>query len=520
MKYIYSFIIACIAISFVGCKKFLDRPSITVVDDETAWTNELNVRLYVNKYYTSFFPGYGLGWGTAGAPLLNYQFSDDVFMSGNPSNFTRAVPNTGSWSYSTIRSVNILISRLNERMTGVLTEESFDHWMGIGRFLRALEYSKLVLRYGDVPYYDYVVADTDKDALYKPRTPRNEVMDHVYNDLKFAMEKVRISDGDQYLNRYAVAGLVSSTALMEASWQKYYYNNNDRAKKFFELAEDAANVVIASGKFDIVTDFRTLFTSNNLAGNRDVLLYRHYDAAAGITHAVASNCAISVSFGPTTDLIKSFVCVDGQAWQNSSVTDASDFSLSNMIQTRDSRLEATFYEKPNAKSVPSYWYVNKFIPRAVAEAIASGGVTPAEFSGDKNETDYPVLRYSEVLLNWIEARAELGKASQSDIDRSINKIRNRPIAPGAIAKGVKKTAALNLAMLPNDPARDADVSPLLWEIRRERRMEFAFEQGRYEDLRRWKKLEKMDTQLNPDIVSGGWVNFPSEMPGDLVKSKE
>ena len=93
--------------------------------------------------------------------------------------------------------------------------------------------------------------------------------------------------------------------------------------------------------------------------------------------------------------------------------------------------------------------------------------------------------------------------TQNDIDISINKIRNRPLAPKAITKGVKKTAPLQVTDLPNDPNRDGRVSPLLWEIRRERRMEFAFEHSRYEDLRRWHKLDYMDTDANIGLLSGG-----------------
>ncbi|ULT22102.1 RagB/SusD family nutrient uptake outer membrane protein [Sphingobacterium sp. E70] len=62
----------------------------------------------------------------------------------------------------------------------------------------------------------------------------------------------------------------------------------------------------------------------------------------------------------------------------------------------------------------------------------------------------------------------------------------------AVARGVKKTAALQLGAIANDPLRDGDVSPLMWEIRRERRMEFVFEYSRLMDLRRWKKLNYMD----------------------------
>lgn len=517
MKYLSSFLMACAVVAFAGCSKVLDRPPLTTVNDENAWTNEVNLRLYANKYYTSFFPGYGLGFSYSGAALMDNQFSDDVFLLGNQGNFRRSVPTTGSWSYSIVRSTNIMIDRIENRMKNILSDEAYKHWTGIGRFFRGLEFADLVAAYGDVPYYDRPVSDVDKDDLYKPRTPRNEVMNAVYDDLRFAMENVRVNDGDQAVNRYVVAGFTSRVALREASWQRYYYKNEAQARKFFELAEEAANMVISSGRYSIVTDFRTLFTSSSLANNRDVVIYRHYDAAKEITHAILSNNNLSesVAFGPTTDLIKSFICVDGEAWQNSSEPDAADFTLSNMIKTRDSRLEATFYDKPSNKNKASFWYINKFLPRSVVADIEAGRTVDSKYSGSRNETDYPVFRYAEALLNWIEAKAELGAVTQSDLDKSINAIRNRPLAPEAIAKGVKKTAPLQLANMPNDPNRDPDVTPLIWEIRRERRMEFAFEYGRFEDLKRWKKLEYMDSDLNPDILSGGWVNFPTEMPGEL-----
>lgn len=519
--------IAFLATTLFGCKKFLDRPPLTEEDDRTAWTTETNVRLYANKFYPSFFVGYGYKFSYSGAALMGYQFSDDVLLMGNQSNFTRAVPNSRIWDMSLLRSINIMVDRVDTRMKDILEPEAHSHWMGIGRFFRGMENASLVNTFGDIPYYDYVPGDRDLDDLYKPRTPRNEVMDGVYDDLKFALENVRLSDGEQYVNRFVVAGFTSRVALEEASWQKYYYNNNDRAKKFFELAEEAAQLIISSGRYDIVTDFRTLFTSNNLAGNKDVVFYRHYDPAGTVTHAVASNNNLSesVGFGPTTDLIKAFICVDGEVWQNSGREGAQDFTLEQMIQTRDSRLEASFYDKPSNKNRASFWYINKFLPRHVAKIVEAGNPPPTEFTSDKNETDYPVFRYAEALLNWIEAKAELatlggGAVSQADIDKSINKIRSRPLAPEAIAKGVQKTAALQLDNLPNDPNRDSDVSPLLWEIRRERRMEFAFEYGRYADLRRWKKLEHMDTQENPDLLSGGWVNFPAELPGELTAAKK
>lgn len=527
------------ALLFSGCSDVLDRPSMTTAEDDAYWTSEEKVRLYANDFYTYFFVGYGVQYSELEyTPNSNYMFNDDAVIKSTQIQFSRSVPTskgstseslmwesqfTGpTWNFAWIRKANIMLDRINKNLTGVLSDEQMNHWQGVGRFFRALEYARLVNVFGNVPYYDFDVKNTDIAELYKDRTPRNEVMDHVYDDFKFAMENVRLNDGDQYVNRYIVASLVSRWALFEACWQKYYYNDEDRARKFFAQSIEAAELVMNSGKYDIVEDFRKLFGSTDLTTSKDVILYRKYDAGQSVTHSIASTCNMDspTDQGPNLDLIKAFICTDGKDWQTSTVTNAKDFSLSNLIKTRDPRFEASFYDRPTPKAKSSYLYVTKFIPRHALDYIALGTSPAAEFKGDKNVTGYPVLRYAEVLLNWIEAKAEyatLGGPAvvQGDIDKSINKIRNRPIAAEAQALGVTKVAAMDLANLNADPKRDSDVSQLIWEIRRERRMEFAFEASRIIDLRRWKKLQYMDTDANPDLLTGTWVNFPTEVASEL-----
>lgn len=518
MKLKNIFLIISLTPFFIGCSDFLDRPPLTTVnDDEKTWSNEDLIRLYANKYYPIYFSGYSGG----SAPLIN-EFNDDVVNEGAQGNFARSVPISGIWNMGLVRSINIMIERLNTYSKDKIPAESFNHWNGVARFFRAMEYAGLSTYYGDVPYYDHVLKDKDLDDLYKPRTPRNEVMDAVYEDLKYAFDNVRLNDGDQNVNKHIVAGFTSRIALTEGTWQKYYYQNKERAKKFLELAVTSADFIINSGKYAIDTDFRSLFTSTDLSGCKECIIHRNYDAAAGVTHSIASysNPTVSIIFGGTTDLIKSFICTDGNVWQKSNLSDAKEFNVSTLVKTRDSRFEATFYDMPNKNSRGSYLFPVKFFPREVVKLVTSGGATPVEYSLANNPTDHPVLRYSEVLLNWIEAKAELealgGKAvSQADIDNSINKIRNRPLAKDAEAKGVVKTQPLQLAALPDDPMKDADVPSLIWEIRRERRMEFAFEHYRHADLKRWHKLQYMDTDANKDLLSGTWVDFPNELPAEL-----
>ena len=410
--------------------------------------------------------------------------------------------------------------RIQQLMGDKLTGEQFRHWLGIARFFHALEYARLVNVFGDVPYYNHEVHRDQLSEIYKERSPRNEVMDSVFADFRYALQNVKQDDGAQYVNRYVVAAFVSRWALFEGSWQKYHYQNNERAKLCFNLAVEAAQVVINSDRYAIATDFRSLFGSTDLTKAKDCILYRKYDAEQGVTHCVASYCNLNspTDMGPNLDLIKAFICNDGKDWNSTTMTAAKDFTLDSLIATRDPRFEASFYHKPTENAKSCGLYVTKFIPRsALAYLNLTGGSPAPEFQGDKNVTGYPVMRYAEVLLNWIEAKAELatlGEAAvtQADIDRSINAIRKRPLDAEAIERHVKQTAPMKLDDLNNDPKRDADVSPLLWEIRRERRMEFAFEFSRVIDLRRWKKLNYMDTDANPDLLMGTWVNFPTELP--------
>lgn len=533
---IFSFIATC-AFACTSCNDVLDRPSQTTAEDPEYWVNETNVRLYANAFYPNFFPGYGVGYGqTAYTPNGQYNFNDDVVIKGSQPQFSRAVPSskgsieltldwesqfTGpSWNFAWVRKACVMKDRIQQLMGDKLTGEQFRHWLGIARFFHALEYARLVNVFGDVPYYSHEVHRDQLSEIYKERNPRNEVMDSVFSDFRYALQNVKQDDGAQYVNQYVVAAFVSRWALFEGSWQKYHYQNNERAKLCFNLAVEAAQVVMNSDRYAIATDFRSLFGSTDLTKAKDCIFYRKYDAEQGVTHCVASYCNLNspTDMGPNLDLIKAFICNDGKDWNSTTMTAAKDFTLDSLIATRDPRFEASFYHKPTENAKSCGLYVTKFIPRSALSYLNITGGSPApEFQGDKNVTGYPVMRYAEVLLNWIEAKAELatlGEAAvtQADIDRSINAIRKRPLDAEAIERHVKQTAPMKLDDLNNDPKRDADVSPLLWEIRRERRMEFAFEFSRVIDLRRWKKLNYMDTDANPDLLMGTWVNFPTELP--------
>jgi hypothetical protein len=539
LTYISSLGIACLF--FVSCNKnLLDRPPQTDYIDNSSlfWRNEDDIRMFANGFYTNYFVGYNSAWGTDYTPVRGYTFSDDITSRNVQANFESNIPSSrGStsegaawlqqysgptWDFAWVRKANIFLSRLDSVAKPKISTDAYKHWTAVARFFRGFEYSRLVTVFGDVPYFGRVVRENELDTLYKDRDPRGVVMDKVYDDFKYVLANIRENDGAQYLNKYIAAAFISSFMLFEGTFEHYHNLDAARAKKYLEFSVEAAGIVMNSNKYSFNSDFKALFSSENLAGNPEVLMYRAYDAAQTVTHHIGSySNGTEEQNGANLDLIKSFILNDGKTWQKSALPNAGSFTIADLVKSRDPRFEASFIDFTRATS-STLLYSFKHASR---EAITYIGKTyPAAWGSNTNTNDAPVMRLAEVVLNWIEAKAELenyygGPAiTQADLDKSINAIRNRPLDAAAAAKGVKKTAPLVLSALPDDPSREADVPAIIWEIRRERRMEFFYEHTRLLDLKRWKKLYYMDFSRSPDYLMGPWVDMPNEIPSYLTAS--
>jgi len=100
------------------------------------------------------------------------------------------------------------------------------------------------------------------------------------------------------------------------------------------------------------------------------------------------------------------------------------------------------------------------------------------------------------MLNYAEAKKELNEFNQTICDNTINKLRTR----GGVA-------SLIITNIPVDPTRDNEVDAVMWEIRRERAIELMGEGYRFDDLRRWKKMEYATEQkLGKYIVAADEAN--------------
>ncbi len=560
MKKLTYLIFSIVALSFASCDNYLDRPAKTSSNDDIFWVSEDNVRLFVNGGYTNYFVGYNSGWGGTYAPAVyqNTERSDDATTTGKQASLLTAVPNdnwykdeglywlsrtgAGPWNLAWVRKWNLLIERVAMmHENGILNDEQFNHWTGVGRFFRGFEYSRFVESFGDVPYYDYVVESSDFDSQYKARDPRETVMTKVMEDFDFALANVRDADTEpNRVNKDVVAAFASRFMLFEGSWQIYHNNDAATAKPFFEKAVEYAQFVMGGGAYDCDVAFRDLFGSETKQGT-EAIMFRSYSASQSLTHCIASYCNLNESQTSYANLslMKAWICQDGKTYDQSGVSNVESWRVQDMIKTRDARFESTFWHEPTQAGTGLYCV--KFIDR-IGPWYNVDGVEeslPPKYGSMTNTNGAPVIRYAEVLLNWIEAKAELadkcgGAAiTDNDLDLSINVIRDRPLDDTAVAHGVKKTAHLTVAMANamNDPQRTSAlqqqtlgyrvtgqfVSPILWEIRRERRMEFVFEHVRTLDIRRWGQLELMQGAKNPDILVGAWTDFNETQVGKLKK---
>jgi len=542
-----SYIALLSAALLTGCNKdVLDRPEKTKIVDSDYWRNAGDVRLYANAFYTNYFVGYNSGFGVAYAPLRGYNFADDFSTESNQPSFEGAAPTARgsnsltpdmlttysgpSWNFAWVRKANVMLDRIDNVAKPNLSEAEYKHWSAVGRFFRGFEYARLVGVFGSVPYFDAPVDPEDFATMYKDRDDRGLVMDKVYDDFEYVLANMLENDGAGYVNRYVAASFISNFMLFEGSWQHYHGLDAGRAKKYLELAVKASQYVIDSGKWNFGKDFKSLFASDNLATHPEVIFSRKYDDALKVTHAIASysNGTEGQDRAANLNLLNAFICTDGKAWKQSGVAKADDFSLKSLVKTRDSRFEATFMDTVNTAS-KTLVYAHKFAGREALSYI--GSAYPARWTSNTNTNSAPVVRLAEVVLNWIEAKEILAEnfggaaVTQNDLDKSINAIRKRPLDADAIKRGVSQTAPIQLASLPVDVARDADVSALMWEIRRERRMEFVYEHTRLNDIRRWKKLNYLNF-VNTEYGMGPWINALKELakdpgnPAKLAKSYE
>lgn len=492
-KYINFTLAVLLAGALSSCSKdFLDRGSKVVFSDDNFWTSGNNVKSYCWEFY-NLFTGYGTG---TNGDFYFTTFTDDQAARSMDLFPTAAPASNSHWDYTYIRKANLLLQRVPQME--MLTTEEANHYLGVARFFRAFEYANLIRHFGDVPYINEYLDQSNVEAIYAPRTPRAAVVDSIMADLQFAVANLRTIDrskalGDvNVLSREVALAYLGRVALYEGTYARYVAGDEGRAVPLLQVAAEASAEIVGSGMFSLTPVYHEFYGSLDLSKNPEVLLYKSYVSGI-LTHSVIgyTNSSTMMS-GLTKDAVDSFLCTDGLPISLSGMYEGSA-DISQTLANRDLRLvqsvedELAYIGNPNEKGFTSStgYIITKFNNSALGAS---------EILAPNNPTDAPIFWLAEVMLNYAEAAAELGTLDQNIVDATINMLRSRA--------GV---APMLLASLPDDPVRDSDVSPLLWEIRRERRSELIMDGFREWDIRRWGKLSYLDPSVKPAIFQGARI---------------
>ncbi len=474
-RYIYSVFFVMGLITTSCDLNELPQASIT---PETFFRTENDLHLYTNSFYNAF----------PGASSF-YNENVDITTGREIPEIIRGayvIPNTGGgWSWGTLRNINFYLERSGQ----CDDENARNRYDAVAKFFRAYFYYGMVAKFGDVPYYDYVVGD-NSEGLTAPRDSRVLVTEKMIEDLDFAVEYLPAAVNVEEVNKWTALALKSRICLFEGTWRKYHTEYDlPGADELLQLAADAAEQVMKQGPYVLHTsgsksvNYMELFNQDDIFTDEVILAHR-YSAALDVYHD-ANYSRLSTSsdiIGLEKAFVNTYLMNDGTRFTDRAGYDKIMFV--DECRNRDPRLAQTI-------RTPGYTREGKRMAASVYTSM-TGYTIHKYLSGSKNdanmkdESDIPLFRLGEVFLNYAEAKAELGTLTQNDIDETVNALRKRVGMKGML--NLEKANANPDKYLEDNfyPGITGANKGVILEIRRERAIELVQEGFRWNDMCRWK----------------------------------
>ncbi len=495
-RYVFVSMAVGSAFTLCSCNDFLDREEDSFIDKTATFDSYNRTKQYLTYAY-SLLPE-GLNRFSGGA-LLGAA-TDDACFAIESSNIQQF--NNGSWNalsnpdnvwdryfagiakcctlLENSNHINLDISRLDpaKRVEYENNLKDIRMWRAEAHFLRAYFNFELLKRYGPIPIIKSTL-DINKDYSDTPRPTMKEVVEFIANDCDMAADSLELTpwrnmnDAFGRATKGAALALKSRLLLYAASPLYVDFGDIDEANKpsdatLWKAAADAAKAVIDLNQYELASAYDDLF--KNDFQNKEYIFVRRYPSNSDFEK---SN--FPVSYGgkggtnPSQNLIDDYEMLDGTAFDwNDPVKAAHPF------ENRDERLLATvlmngvlFKGKriatypggadamPNPNATKTGYYLRKFLNENVN--IQTGGGSDGHV--------VPLFRLAEIYLNYAEALNEYDPTNP-DIAVYLNKIRERVSLPD-VPSGLTQEQMRTL-------------------IHHERRVELAFEEHRFWDVRRWK----------------------------------
>ncbi len=447
------------------------------------------------------------------------------------------VNSSTSWSWTALRNINFFLeNNVNEEVPAAIR----NNYNGIARLFRARFYFDKLVTYGPVPWIDKVFNSPEDEDLFKGQDTRDLIIEKIIEDLDYAYDNITVvsSDNAALVTKWLAPAFKSRVCLFEAAWRKYHANDAlDFAKTgctkyspndLYTLAAAAAKEVMDKGPYKLHTGtaykgagtgaYRELFTSLNTQTDE-------------VIFAIVADAAIdlgeqnwwwnSSTYGPhlcmSRKFAKTYLNLDGTPY-NEFNADGSYKQFFEETKGRDYRMNQTLRAYDYERTTP-----------------AGPALTPANFQGHSltgyqvtkfvmddisyddaatNDNNTPLMRYAEVLLNYAEAKAELGSLTDADWAQTVGALRAR----AGITGGTDETGTLTARPTKAEPYIASYYpkmasNPALLEVLREREIELAFEGFRLQDLKRWAMIN-LWTEDPWDGIFIPAINAPVDLNGD------
>ena len=509
-----------IAISFVAvvslasCNDdFLERPPKDQMTDANFWQNEGHLISVANTFTESLQGKYWLNITEIMADSAPWAVTT-AFRTIGAGNFTTEESQINSlWvtAFTGIGRVNYFLNNYNRAEK--VSKEVRERYAAEAYFYRAYNYWVLTTYFGDVPYITDELSVESPD-VYRGRDPRATVIANITSDLEEHYKNL-----PEYIPAASAEfGRISQCAALALLSRIYLYN------EMYDEAISAAERAMANPYHQLYStgnpseDYVNLFNwtgrASRNAANKETLLafVYNYDLgeAARTSHNLSRECWVPgdyARFVPTNSMIEAYLTKDGKIWDPSTANTYED-----VFKDRDPRMVQSILP-PNTPweggksgdlmSTDDKIYTYPLLTNDKTGAMTYSGyymrkyVEPStvKYVGH-DDNDLVMIRYAEVLLNYIEAKERSGGVTQDDLDKTINLLRRRV---GMVD--------MKLDALPEG-------SDIRTEIQRERRVELFFEGHRYFDIIRWKQGHLLGEDLLG--VNKRWLD-QSRLAVDLNK---
>jgi hypothetical protein len=477
MKRYYIPAIITLTLAVAGCKK-LDRYPLDSPSSETFYSNKTELDAAVAALYNNALYSQDSEEWTDN--YWNRTNQGNEIIHGTATIQSSNFNNLWLTCYKGIARANGILDNINKAQD--VTADYRKQVEAQARFARAWEYALLIVHFGDVPLITTTLSLEDSYKI--KRTPKSDVQKFVYSELDLAASVLpaAYTTGLQYFSKGAALGIKARTAISLNDWQ---------------VAADAAQQVMNLKVYNLYPSYRDLFLRAGQHSSEVMLSFPRsvtYGSTYDIQYTISRLTGGFASNIPTVELIDSYECTDGKTIDKSPL-----YNFKKPFDNRDPRLKATIV----TPGITWLGYVYQNHPdsalvfstkdnKKVANKDNKSSANPfASYTGylwektiddsqlanyNKVDLDQIVMRYAEILLIYAEAKIELNQIDQSVLD-AMNSVRAR-------GYGVALSATTQY------PAATSTVQADLRRIlRRERRVEFAFEGRRYMDLIRWKIAE-------------------------------